>query len=814
MSKKNPSVLWSVEQVLETNEKAQARANIGVDAAISGAIDALDAEEVSTDGTNVQFQVTETDGKITGVSVTTDNTVNATDVSNAITTAINGLDSNATSNDGTNVQVKVTETDGKISAVNITSDNTVNSTDVSNAITTAINGLDVSAITGSASKTITSISETDGKISATYSNISITKSQVSDFAHTHSEYKTVQTAVPSPDTDGTARAFIDTISQNTNGVISVTKKSLPQSLLLGYKRSQTPEEAFNSMKLITFHAPEFNYLLSGETNLSTVDIGHYIPLIQSEDNGCVLKAVGGAPKWSPSGKALVYIEIPDTEVYDGYTVSSGIYNEIKSVLDSDREPVLYRSSSSSGVVQYDYYRLDYVYTGQTSKYYEFYKRTFINGSHQTTIIKKWITQDDYVYTYKTALQNRLTAGEGIAIDTSTNTISWVGTGQAVTSVHQVYEQGNVISHLDLDINREGEPHLNLTSNVNGKFSATYLSSLNVQSTEFKIASPNSSYYTKFNTSSYDLSTNWGSLGPSATRMVGNMPTSVHSIYPTTPTDRVAIFGNNNASEQINKLGNLTVGTIAIRLIDASSTSENTPMLASCVPGELSLITSKNSPLYAKHQDCDTSAYVSYGDNDGWLAVTTKAREIDDAAARAASLSSAQLGRLTFFPSKNYVDSVISNVRNSLRLKINRSPFRDTNKMFYSHEMTLTSDTSRMYEDLSLVADIETALDLSTGSLSSRVAYGLIFLTVRSIRNNGNSFICNMDVCSGSQANPTILASYEQIVATNFTCVLPVLSQVSNYFIRLKKLSSAPGVGCSFMIDYTILNGNILYAPTN
>lgn len=88
----------------------------------ANAIAGLDATVTSTDGTNVQVKVTETDGKITGVNIATDNTVNATDVTNAI----NALDSNKTSTDGTNVQVKVTQTDGKISAVNITTDNTIN----------------------------------------------------------------------------------------------------------------------------------------------------------------------------------------------------------------------------------------------------------------------------------------------------------------------------------------------------------------------------------------------------------------------------------------------------------------------------------------------------------------------------------------------------------------------------------------------------------------------------------------------------------------------------------------------------------------
>ena len=43
-----------------------------------------------------------------------------------VTNAVNALDAEKTSSDGTNVQVKVTEVDGKITAVNITTDNTEN----------------------------------------------------------------------------------------------------------------------------------------------------------------------------------------------------------------------------------------------------------------------------------------------------------------------------------------------------------------------------------------------------------------------------------------------------------------------------------------------------------------------------------------------------------------------------------------------------------------------------------------------------------------------------------------------------------------
>ena len=44
--------------------------------AVRDAINALDSEKTSTNGTNVQVKVTETDGKISGVSITTDNTEN------------------------------------------------------------------------------------------------------------------------------------------------------------------------------------------------------------------------------------------------------------------------------------------------------------------------------------------------------------------------------------------------------------------------------------------------------------------------------------------------------------------------------------------------------------------------------------------------------------------------------------------------------------------------------------------------------------------------------------------------------------------
>lgn len=77
---------------------------------------------------------------------------------NARQGAIQGLDAEVTSADGTNVQVKVTEVDGVITAVNVT-DNTINNTDLTSAIE-ALDGTDATI----AGKVVTSVVQTDGVV--------------------------------------------------------------------------------------------------------------------------------------------------------------------------------------------------------------------------------------------------------------------------------------------------------------------------------------------------------------------------------------------------------------------------------------------------------------------------------------------------------------------------------------------------------------------------------------------------------------------------------------------------------------------------
>ena len=73
--------------------------------------------------TTSQTGVVQLAGSI-GATVSSENNKAASE--KAVRDAINALDAEVTSTDGTNVQVKVTETDGKVSAVNITTDNTEN----------------------------------------------------------------------------------------------------------------------------------------------------------------------------------------------------------------------------------------------------------------------------------------------------------------------------------------------------------------------------------------------------------------------------------------------------------------------------------------------------------------------------------------------------------------------------------------------------------------------------------------------------------------------------------------------------------------
>ncbi len=144
----------------------------------------------------------------------------------AVRDAINALDGNATSTDGTNVQVKVTSTDGIVSAVNITTDNTENKNNKVTSWTSTTTDthypsekLVKDSLDGKADKVTGTF--TADNFAALDAN-----GNIKDSGHKSSDYKTVQTAKTDPTASGVSLTFIDTISQNTNGEITATKRTV------------------------------------------------------------------------------------------------------------------------------------------------------------------------------------------------------------------------------------------------------------------------------------------------------------------------------------------------------------------------------------------------------------------------------------------------------------------------------------------------------------------------------------------------------------------------------------------------------------
>lgn len=198
-------------------------AGADVDAKILAAIQALDAEETSSDGKNVQVKVTEVDGKITAVNITTDKTVNSGDVDTAITNAINELDGSVIAETGYFVK-SVTEADGKISGT-------------TEALPT------VSAIS-EAGKPITAVSESLGKISATAGTINAEYVDVSYSAITATNVKgalaEIADEIDAMDKLASAEdgKVVTTVSE-TDGVVSETKANVKDLQLGGYTKDTT-----------------------------------------------------------------------------------------------------------------------------------------------------------------------------------------------------------------------------------------------------------------------------------------------------------------------------------------------------------------------------------------------------------------------------------------------------------------------------------------------------------------------------------------------------------------------------------------------
>ena len=193
----------AIETTLSASSDAKVPTSKAVNTAITSAVNALDATVNSTpavgENTNVAVQVVEADGVITGVTITQDDTINATDLS----TAINALDvsdlvQDTEGNKAGKTLLTLSETDGKIAAT--FQDISIVSSQISDKMSTydgtgtdktkvitgegvkaAIDTLDVSNISGfGKGKTLATLTETDGKIAATFQDIEIVSDKVTD----------------------------------------------------------------------------------------------------------------------------------------------------------------------------------------------------------------------------------------------------------------------------------------------------------------------------------------------------------------------------------------------------------------------------------------------------------------------------------------------------------------------------------------------------------------------------------------------------------------------------------------------------------
>lgn len=209
-----------------------------VDRAISSAIADLDSTKTvaSTDGRTFVTSITETDGKITSISeasipIATDSSTGLVKVGANLTIDANGTLAGNYSTDGTY-------------------DSSTNKLATVSTVTDAISNLSVGTITGTAgaSKTLTALGETSGQITATFSDIGIAHTQLTDVVvdgsadasgtnkdkyvmPTNSTVDTkISTAINNLTlnnsiTNSSNIKTVDTLSE-TNGVVNITFKDI------------------------------------------------------------------------------------------------------------------------------------------------------------------------------------------------------------------------------------------------------------------------------------------------------------------------------------------------------------------------------------------------------------------------------------------------------------------------------------------------------------------------------------------------------------------------------------------------------------
>lgn len=154
-------------------------------------------------------------------------------IDTAIETAINDLESEVTSTNGINVQVKVTQTNGEISAVDITTDDTASTTQLNTEIANrkAVTGVDADTYTAKADanyiQAATSLKDADEKLDAELKTQAGEISALKDKVGDESVEESIKDALEdlTVEIKGGPGKFIQSIKQD-DGVITATESDL------------------------------------------------------------------------------------------------------------------------------------------------------------------------------------------------------------------------------------------------------------------------------------------------------------------------------------------------------------------------------------------------------------------------------------------------------------------------------------------------------------------------------------------------------------------------------------------------------------
>lgn len=389
---------------------------------ITDAIAALDYSGATASGNATSFitQVTQTDGVI-----------NATKASIPIATSSQaGLVKS-----GTDITV---DSSGNVSVNNNshthTSANVTDlSTTINTAITNAVNALDASDPTasGTATQFIASISQENGVIKATKANITAaalglsgamrflgtSATAISDGATTNpitigstettvaagnvvlysskefvwtgsaweelgneGSYKVQQSAVSSPTASGNATAFIDTISQNTQGVITVTKKNVPSASTSAAGLMSTADKTKLDAITESADAVSFTQSLTSGTKVGTININGTDTILYAPTNtdthyttGLTAGASGTTTNAATSNP---YIKVKDDSTHraqiqlkgSGATTVSSDANGVITISSTDNNTTYSAATSSAAGLMSaaDKEKLDGIAAGATA----------------------------------------------------------------------------------------------------------------------------------------------------------------------------------------------------------------------------------------------------------------------------------------------------------------------------------------------------------------------------------------------------------------------------------------------------------------